>query len=93
MDALKYFYYKLGTRLIGDYGFYDAFSEGTDWFPEKYLAIDQGPVIGMIENYRTGLLWDLFMSCREVQNGLRILGFSINQQAKESIKEQHKSLP
>ena len=47
-----------------------------EWFPQRYLAIDQGPIVVMIENYRTGLLWDLFMSNEEVQKGLIKLGFS-----------------
>lgn len=75
MEALKYFYYDLGNKLIGPYGFYDAFSQEYDWFPQRYLAIDQGPIPVMIENHRTGLLWDLFMSCPEVKEGLRKLGF------------------
>ena len=75
MDALKYFYYTLGDKIWGEYGFYDAFSEQNNWYPQKYLAIDQGPIIDMIENCRTGLLWDLFMSCNEVQGGLNRLGF------------------
>ncbi|RYE22324.1 MAG: beta-glucosidase [Sphingobacteriales bacterium] len=76
MKALKFFYYKLGDKLWGEYGFYDAFSLNEPWFADSYLAIDQGPIIVMIENYRTGLLWDLFMSCPEVKNGMKDLGFS-----------------
>jgi hypothetical protein len=76
LDALKHFYYVLGDKIWGDYGFYDAFSEQYDWYPERYLAIDQGPVVVMIENYRTGMLWGLFMSCPEIQKGLKRLGFS-----------------
>ena len=76
MKAARYFYDSLGTKLMGPYGFYDAFSQEEDWFPRRYLAIDQGPIVVMIENYRTGLLWDLFMSNEEVQNGLKKLGFS-----------------
>ena len=76
MDALRYFYDELGDRLFGPYGFYDAFSETEDWFPQRYLAIDQGPIIVMIENHRTGLLWDLFMRNPEIIAGLRTLGFS-----------------
>lgn len=75
MKALKHFYYVLGNKIWGEYGFYDAFSEQNNWFPQRYLAIDQGPVVIMIENYRTGLLWNLFMSSEEIQNGLKILGF------------------
>lgn len=76
MKALKFFYYKLGDRLWGDYGFYDAFNLTDGWTANSYLAIDQGPVIVMIENYRTGLLWELFKSAPEVQNGKTVLGFT-----------------
>jgi hypothetical protein len=76
MNAIKYFYFKLRSKIWGEYGFYDAFSEQNSWYPEKYLAIDQGPEVVMIENYRTALLWSLFMSAPEVQNGLKLLGFT-----------------
>ncbi|WP_407425400.1 glucoamylase family protein [Arcticibacter sp.] len=76
MRALKFFYYKLGDRLWKEYGFIDAFSLFEPWFAESFLAIDQGPVIVMIENYRSGLLWELFMSCPEVKKGLKALGFT-----------------
>ena len=62
--------YGMGEKLFGPYGFYDAFSEAADWYPQQYLAIDQGPIIVMIENYRTGLLWKLFMSHPDVKKGL-----------------------
>ncbi len=76
MNALKHFYYVLGSRIWGEYGFYDAFSEQYHWYPQKYLAIDQGPEVIMIENYRSGLLWNLFMSAPEIKAGLKSLGFS-----------------
>ncbi|MGA1977854.1 MAG: glucoamylase family protein, partial [Bacteroidales bacterium] len=76
MSALKTFYYFLGDHLWGDYGFYDAFDVNAGWWATSTLAIDQGPQICMIENYRTGLLWNLFMSCPEVQAGLTKLGFN-----------------
>ncbi|MDN3586836.1 glucoamylase family protein [Pedobacter aquatilis] len=76
MAALKYFYYKLGNKTWGDYGFYDAFSLKDQWFASSTLAIDQGPIIVMIENYRTNLIWNLFMSAPEVKSGMRSLGFS-----------------
>jgi len=75
LRAARYFYDSLGTRLMGPFGFYDAFSIQDDWFPKRYLAIDQGPVVVMIENYRSGLLWDLFMSNTEIRAGLEKLGF------------------
>ena len=74
-EALKYFYNDLGVKIWGKYGFYDAFSIEKNWFPSQYLALDQGPAIVMIENYRSGLLWKLFMSCPEIQNGLKKLDF------------------
>lgn len=77
MRALKYFYSK-GDKIWGKYGFYDAFSETDNWTLPRYLAIDQCTIAPMIENYRTGLLWDLFMSCPEIQQGLTKLGFTIN---------------
>jgi hypothetical protein len=77
MAAIKYWYTNdsLRTRILGKYGYYDAFSENDNWYKPWYLSIDQGPEVAMIENYRSGLLWKLFMSCPEVQAGLRKLGF------------------
>ena len=43
---------------------------------KSFLAIDQGPQIAMIENYRSGLLWNIFMTCPEIQTGLKKLGFT-----------------
>ena len=76
MQALEHFYYDLGAKLWGPYGFFDAFSEQQNWTSDGYLAIDQGPIIVMIENHRSALLWNLFMSCPEVRTGLKKLGFS-----------------
>ena len=76
IEALEFFYYQLGDRLWGDYGFYDAFNLTENWFANSYLAIDQGPIILMIENHRTALLWDLFMKDEEVKAGLDKLNFN-----------------
>lgn len=76
MQALKFFYYKLGDKIFKEYGFTDAFSLHDTWFAESTLAIDQGPIIIMIENYRSKLLWNLFMSCPEVKAGMKGLGFT-----------------
>jgi hypothetical protein len=76
LNALKFFYYTLGDKLWGNYGFYDAFNLSTPWFASSELAIDEGPIIGMIENYRSGLLWNLFMSCPEIKQGMKSIGFS-----------------
>jgi hypothetical protein len=76
LQALRHFLGVHGSRIWGRYGFVDAFCERRDWYSDVFLAIDQGPIVVMIENYRSGLLWKLFMSIPEVQSGLRRLGFS-----------------
>ena len=79
MKALKYFYYEQGDRIFGKYGFYDGFSLEKKWYPRRYLAIDQGPIVVMMENYRSALLWNLFMTAPEIRNGLVKLGFKIKE--------------
>lgn len=76
MKALRHFYVDLGDKIWSPYGFTDAFNQTQNWYAQSHLAIDQGPIVVMIENYRTGLLWNLFMSCPEVRNGLKKLGFT-----------------
>jgi len=75
MAALKHYYHDLGDRLWGEFGFYDAFNLEQDWFAGEYLAIDQGPIICMIENHRTGLLWKLFMANPEIEPMLESIGW------------------
>ena len=75
MQALKHFYYDLGNKIWGPYGFADGFSETHNWYAKTHLAIDQGPIVVMIENYRSGLIWNLFMNIPEIQHGLKKLGF------------------
>lgn len=76
MRALKHFYFDLGDQIWGKYGFYDAFSIHYNWYPKRYLAIDHLTITPMIENYRTGLLWNLFMGAPEIQEGLKKLGIT-----------------
>jgi hypothetical protein len=64
-----------GERVWGDFGFVDALCENRSWFAETFLAIDQGPIVVMMENHRSGLLWRLFMRIPEMQQGLKRLGF------------------
>ncbi|HVU97336.1 MAG TPA: glucoamylase family protein [Puia sp.] len=75
MKALRHFYDDLGDKIWSKYGFVDAFNETKGWYADSYLAIDEGPIVAMIENYRSGLLWRLFMSCPEIQGGLKKLDF------------------
>ena len=76
LNALRHFYYDYGEKLWGEYGFHDAFNLTENWWARSYLAIDQGPIVVMIENYRSGLTWYLFMSAPEIMNGLQKLGFT-----------------
>ncbi len=76
LKALKHFYRDHGQRLWGYMGFYDAFNLQEDWFASSYLAIDQGPILGMIENYRSQLLWNTFMANPEIGPALLQLGFT-----------------
>jgi hypothetical protein len=75
MLALKHFYRELGEDTWGWMGFLDAFNQQRHWVAGSYLAIDQGPIILMIENYRSQLLWDLFMSNEEIQPMMDAIGF------------------
>ncbi|TAE55623.1 MAG: beta-glucosidase, partial [Bacteroidetes bacterium] len=74
MDALMYFYRIQGNRLFGEYGFYDGYSQLKNWYSNQYLAIDQGPIVIMIENYRSGLLWNLGSQIAEIQAALPKMG-------------------
>ncbi len=76
LAALRFYYYVLGDKLWKDYGFIDAFSLKDAWFADSFLAIDQGPIIVMIENYRSGLLWNLLTGCPEIKAGMKKLGFT-----------------
>ncbi|HLP96796.1 MAG TPA: glucoamylase family protein [Saprospiraceae bacterium] len=75
LAALRHFYRVRGERLWGVYGFYDAFNLNQNWYAPSYLAIDQGPIVVMMENYRTGLLWNLFMQNQEIAPALTAIGF------------------
>lgn len=79
MTFLRYLYTEADS-LVGEYGPFDAYSQTYKWFTPRYLAIDQGPIPVMIENYRTGMLWNLFMKNQDVQNGLARLGFTVSKE-------------
>jgi hypothetical protein len=75
--ALKYFYYHYGSSLWGPFGFFDAFNPTASWTASDYIAIDQGTIVPMIENYRTALCWDLFMSNPEISPMLESIGWAV----------------
>lgn len=75
IEFLKNIYRKYGNKVFGDYGFKDAFNPTKNWFANSYLAIDQGPIIVMIENYRSQTLWKKFMANPEIQPMLNAIGF------------------
>ena len=77
-ESLKFLHYIYGEKrnqYVGKAGPYDAFSPHYSWVTKRYLAIDQGTIAPMIENYRSGLLWKLFMNAPEVKPALTALGF------------------
>ncbi len=80
-ESMKFlrFLYTEQDSLVGKYGPYDAFSFEKEWYLPRYLAIDQGPIPVMIENYRSRLLWTLFMANEDVKKGLDKLGFQSEQ--------------
>ncbi len=75
LAAMQFFYRNYGKKVFGEMGFYDAFNVTKNWYATSYLAIDQGPIIDMIENYRSGLLWKNFMKNPEIEPALTALGF------------------
>jgi len=75
MAAMRNWYLNKKDQLFGQYGFYDAFSDTEQWYPQRYLAIDQGPIVVMMENQRSAFIWKLFMSAPEIQTALRKMEF------------------
>jgi hypothetical protein len=87
MKALKYFYRDLGEKLWGVYGFRDGFSLSEDWFEDVYMGLNQAPIVVMIENYRSGLIWKLFMSNAEIKPALDRIGFQPDLENKASANQ------
>jgi hypothetical protein len=87
--ALRYMYEEFQDDLWGKYGFKDAFNLSHNWFATDYIGIDQGAIILMIENYRTGHVWDVFMQNDDVRNGLNAVGF----QPVTAVHERDKNIP
>jgi hypothetical protein len=79
LKFLRYLYEEHKDKYVGIIGPYDAFSPKFDWVTKRYLAIDQGTIVPMIENHRSGLLWNLFMNAPEIAPGLTDLGFHSTQ--------------
>jgi hypothetical protein len=87
LKTLRYFYRERGKDLFGKYGPYDAFNDNLNWVKKAYVGIDQGPIIIMLENYRTGLLWNNVMGDADVQSGLDKLGFLYRTASISSVQE------
>jgi exo beta-1,2-glucooligosaccharide sophorohydrolase (non-reducing end) len=75
LAAMKHLYHTYGKQLWGPFGFRDAFNPSLNWFSKNYLALDQGTMVIMIENHRTGLLWKKFMSNPEIAPMLKAIGW------------------
>jgi hypothetical protein len=86
MAALKHFYRDLGDRLWGIYGPRDAFNLDNDWFAPIYMGLNQAPITVMVENYRTGLLWKLFMSNPEISSLPKRIGFTPDDMPKQNVR-------
>lgn len=67
---------KMGDKIWGRYGYYDSFNLTAGWVNDDFIGIDQGPMLIMIENFRTGLVWNYVMNDPVIQKGLQTLGFS-----------------
>jgi hypothetical protein len=87
MKALKHFYRDLGEKLWGNYGFRDGFNLSEDWFEDVYMGLNQAPIVVMIENYRSGLIWKLFMSNAEIKPALDGIGFQADFENKGSANQ------
>ncbi|MDP2366424.1 MAG: glucoamylase family protein, partial [Ignavibacteria bacterium] len=75
LPTIKSFNEKYGKVLWGPYGYFDSFNPTLNWFNKEYIGIDQGPLLLMIENFRTGLVWNYVMKDPIIQKGLNRLGF------------------
>jgi hypothetical protein len=75
LPTIKSMNKKFGNRLWGKYGYYDAFNQTAKWIDDDFLGIDEGPMLIMIENFRTGLVWKYEMNDPIIQKGLNKLGF------------------
>ena len=76
VPTIRYVNEKYGDRLWGRYGYYDSFNPTARWFNNDFIGIDEGPMLIMIENFRTGLVWNNVMKDPIIQKGLNRLGFS-----------------
>ncbi|MGA8342821.1 MAG: glucoamylase family protein [Candidatus Sulfotelmatobacter sp.] len=66
MAALKHYYRDLGAQLWDIYGPRDAYNPEQDWVSPIYMGLNQAPIVVMVENYRTGLVWKNFMANPEI---------------------------
>jgi hypothetical protein len=75
LPALRHLYDAFREEIWTEYGFRDAFNLERDWRGPEVLGIDQGPILIMAENHRTGVVWHRFMRIEAVRRGLRAAGF------------------
>ncbi len=76
IKAMKYMYANYKDKIWGKYGFVDAYNRDKNWVSSKYIGIDEGPIVLMIENYRTGMVWKYFMQNQNIQEALKLCGFN-----------------
>jgi hypothetical protein len=73
MRALRHFYFDRGKEIWGIYGFRDAFNPSVGYISPIFMGLNQAPITAMIENYRSGLLWRVFMSSPEIQKAVEVI--------------------
>ncbi|MDD4878829.1 MAG: glucoamylase family protein [Candidatus Omnitrophica bacterium] len=76
IKAARYMYANHRDKIWGKYGFVDAFNWDRNWVSSKYIGIDQGPIVLMIENYRTGMVWKYFMQNKNVKKAMKLCNFT-----------------
>ena len=90
LETMDYHYNTMDGQLVGKYGFYDAYNlENGKWIGKDVIGIDKGVSLLMIENYRSGLVWELFMNCDYIETAISVLGF----QPDETPAEPYLGLP
>ena len=75
LSTIKSMNEKYGDKIWGKYGYYDSFNLTAKWVNDDFIGIDQGPMLIMIENFRTGLVWNYVMKDPIIQKGLNVLGY------------------
>lgn len=89
LETMDYYYNFMDGKLVGEYGLIDAYNldrPNRDWFAKDVIGIDKGISLLMIENYRSGMIWDLFMGCDYIQTAIEVLQFQPDETPAEPFR-------